>query len=84
MTEFHYVVIGRTGITLNETSAANSNQFKFRATLWMTPEVQVFIFFFHPTGDVVYDTLTIGFKNQLTNTVKTLFERNNSVYLKLF
>lgn len=73
--DYHYVVIGRTGIIVNETSqfaADSNNQLSFQATLWMAPEVQVLIFYFHLTGDVVYDILTIAFENQLRNTVKPL------------
>lgn len=71
---FKYVVIGRTGILVNDEKlvAKHENYVSifFQATATMIPEAHVIVFYIQSTGEIIYDQLTIAFENKLPNKVK--------------
>lgn len=75
MDRIFYVVIGRTG-SLSDKSAdlegsTRETQLNLKTESWMAPEAQVFIYFIHYSGEIVYDQVTLVFEDD-SNEVATL------------
>lgn len=52
--------------------SSKSTEISFSATALMIPEVQVLVYYIHPTGEVIYDTVAVKiqmrFQNEVNNT----------------
>jgi hypothetical protein len=70
--DIQYFLVDRTGQFISGKKTVNSESFQlsFEAKAWMIPEVHVLIYFFHKTGEIIYDKITVTFDESMPNKVK--------------
>lgn len=71
-------VVGRTGKNVYRKINTSSEEFElsFRAEEWMIPEVNVLVYFFHHTGEIVYDTVSVHFDENFSNRVSNIIDES--------
>lgn len=76
LTTIYYTVVGRTGVMKSSPVHANilkEFEFSINFETWMIPEVQVIVHYIHSTGEVIYDTASVKFEDNLPNNVSISF-----------
>jgi hypothetical protein len=70
-----YVVIGRTGMMESssyiDVFTKKELEIPIKFKTWMIPEAQILVYYIHFTGELVYDTSTMKFEQELLNHVKS-------------
>lgn len=69
----NFIVIGRSGIAKNVSYELGSDQkeknIKFRATSKMMPQAEVYVYYIHWSGEVVFDRVDLFIENDSPNEV---------------
>lgn len=73
--KLHCILIGKKG-KLTKFSKSKIHKTKtditFNAESWMIPEVQVFVYYIHETGEIIYDHLSVAVHEKFTTQVSNL------------
>ena len=70
--ELYAVVMGRRGVIFSEVYTGPSRVseiFNFTATSQMLPEATLFVYYFQPTGEIIFDRVDLSFDKALPNKV---------------
>ena len=78
--ELHAVVIGRSGIVLSRVFTGLSRfseNFNLTTTPEMLPDATLFVYYFQPTGEIIFDRLALSFDKALPNKVRSCSQKTS-------